>query len=139
MRVKAGHLLAPVLFLGFVCAAEAQQPSTFSIVAYDPQSGALGVAAQSKFPAVGALVPWAKAGVGAIATQAAANLEYGEEGLRLLASGLSAEEVVRRLTEKDPGREERQVGIVDAHGGAAAWATGGSISASTTTRTRSAN
>ncbi len=96
-------------------------PSTFSIVAFDPETGALGVAVQSKFPAVGAMVPWAKAGAGAIATQAAANLTFGEEGLRLLAAGLSAEQVVRQLIEKDPGREERQLGVVDARGRSAAF------------------
>jgi uncharacterized Ntn-hydrolase superfamily protein len=97
------------------------RPSTFSCVAYDPVSGSLGVVVQSKFPAVGAAVPWAKAEVGAIATQAAANLTYGEEGLRLLATGLSAAETLRKLTEGDAEREGRQMGIVDTRGQAATF------------------
>jgi len=92
---------------------------TFSIVARDPASGDLGVAVQSKFLAVGAVVPWARAGVGAVATQAFANVGYGPNGLALLGRGLSAEETVARLVAGDESREERQVGVVDAHGGAA--------------------
>ena len=95
--------------------------STFSIVAYDAGTGELGVAVQSKFLAVGAAVPWAKANVGAVATQSYANTSYGPEGLRLLAQGLSPEEVLERLTSADPGRDLRQVGIVDANGRAAAF------------------
>jgi len=98
--------------------------ATFSIVAYDPANGDLGVAVQSKFLAVGAVVPWARAGVGAIATQSYANTRYGSEGLRLLAEGLSAQETLARLLADDGGRELRQVGIVDAQGRAAAF-TGG--------------
>jgi uncharacterized Ntn-hydrolase superfamily protein len=94
---------------------------TFSIVACDRTTGAWGIAVQSKFPAVGAVVPWAEAGVGAIATQADANTDYGSEGLRRLRAGATAAEVVRALTQADPGRESRQVGIVDAKGGAAAF------------------
>lgn len=90
--------------------------STFSIVARDPVTGDLGVAVQSKFLAVGAVVPWARAGVGAVATQAWANVTYGPRGLELLAAGYSADEVVARLTGEDPGRAERQVGIVDSQG-----------------------
>ncbi len=89
---------------------------TFSIVAYDPRNGDLGVAVQSKFLAVGAAVPWARAGVGAIATQAWANLSYGTRGLELLARGAAAREVVETLTAEDEGRALRQVGIVDAQG-----------------------
>jgi len=98
--------------------------ATFSVVAYDPATGDLGVAVQSKFLAVGAVVPWARAGVGAIATQSYANTRYGPEGLRLLAEGLSAEETLARLLADDEERELRQVGIVDAQGRAAAF-TGG--------------
>jgi uncharacterized Ntn-hydrolase superfamily protein len=94
---------------------------TFSIVAYDADTGSWGVAVQSKFPAVGAVVPWARAGVGAIATQADANVEYGREGLRRLEAGASAAEVVRALTGADSGRETRQLGVVDAKGRAAAF------------------
>ena len=97
---------------------------TFSIVAHDPAQGDWGIAVQSKFLAVGAVVPWARAGVGAIATQSYANTSYGPEGLRLLAAGVSAEEALARLVAADEGREHRQVGIVDAAGSAAAF-TGG--------------
>lgn len=95
--------------------------ATFSIVARDPETGALGIAVQSKFLAVGAVVPWARAGVGAIATQAWANPTYGPRGLELLARGLSAEEAVRRLIEADEGRDDRQLGIVDGQGRAFAY------------------
>lgn len=98
--------------------------ATFSIVARDPRNGDLGVAVQSKFLAVGALVPWARAGVGAVATQALANLSYGPDGLALLESGLSADATLRRLLEADDLRDQRQVGIVDQHGEAVAF-TGG--------------
>jgi len=95
--------------------------STFSIVAHDPATGELGVSVASKFLAVGAIVPWARASVGALATQAWANLSFGPEGLDLLAQGLTAVDVVRRLTGSDERRSHRQVGAVDARGGAAAW------------------
>ena len=94
--------------------------ATFSIVARDPHNGDLGVAVQSKFLAVGSVVPWAKAGAGAVATQAMANISYGPQGLELLASGLSAEETLRHLLAADPQQDHRQVGIVDRHGRAAA-------------------
>lgn len=97
------------------------RPSTFSIVALDPATGEIGVAVASKFLAVGAAVPWAKAGVGGIATQAWANLSYGPDGLAMLAGGAAAEDVVRRLTESDADREHRQLGVVDRTGGSAAW------------------
>ncbi len=93
--------------------------ATFSIVGYDAETGALGIAVQSKFFAVGAVVPWAEAGVGAIATQSWANTTYGPNGLKLLKSGLSAEQALARLTADDPGRATRQVGIVDAKGNVA--------------------
>jgi uncharacterized Ntn-hydrolase superfamily protein len=95
--------------------------ATFSIVAFDPKNGDLGVAVQSKFLAAGAVVPWAKAGVGAIATQSWANTSYGPKGLELLSLGLSAPEVVEILIAEDEGRDLRQVGIVDAQGRAAAY------------------
>ena len=95
--------------------------STFSIVARDPSTGELGIAVQSKFLAVGAMVPWARAGAGAIATQAAANLDFGEIGLELLSKGYGAQETLDALLALDEGREERQLGIVDAHGGSAAF------------------
>ena len=93
--------------------------ATFSIVGYDPETGALGIAVQSKFFAVGSVVPWAEAGVGAIATQSWANTTYGPNGLKLLKSGLSAEQALERLTADDPGHATRQVGIVDAKGNVA--------------------
>lgn len=89
---------------------------TFSIVARDPQAGESGIAVQSKFLAVGAVVPWAKAGVGAIATQSWANTSYGPRGLELLASGLSAQETLAQLISEDDGRASRQVGIVGVEG-----------------------
>ncbi len=90
--------------------------ATFSIVGYDAATGDLGIAVQSKFFAVGSVVPWAEAGVGAIATQSWANTTYGPNGLKLLKSGLSAEQTLERLIADDPGRTTRQVGIVDAKG-----------------------
>ena len=95
--------------------------STFSIVARDPVTNELGIAVQSKFLAVGAMVPWAKAGVGAVATQAAANLHFGELGLELLARGYNARETLDALLALDENREERQLGIVDAKGNSAAF------------------
>src|SRR5262245_41201264 len=94
---------------------------TFSIVARDPHSGDLGVAVQSKFLAVGAVVPWARAGVGAVAPQAWANTGYGPQGLRLLEAGLEPEQALARLTAADDGAQHRQCGLVDANGGAAAF------------------
>ncbi len=94
---------------------------TFSIVAHEPDTKSWGVAVQSKFIAVGSAVPWARAGVGAIATQAAANLSWGLEGLALLKEGLNAAEVVRRLVAADPERDTRQLGVVDAKGDSAAF------------------
>lgn len=95
--------------------------ATFSIAAFDPESRSWGVAVQSKFLAVGAVVPWAKAGVGAVATQAMANYTYGPRGLDLLSRDASAEEVIEALTSADDGREHRQVGVVDAKGQAATF------------------
>jgi uncharacterized Ntn-hydrolase superfamily protein len=95
--------------------------STYSIAACDLDRGQWGVATQSKFLAVGSVVPWAEPGVGAVATQAYANPRYGPDGLALLRQGLSAEEVVGRLTEADDGRNERQLGVVDAQGRGATY------------------
>jgi uncharacterized Ntn-hydrolase superfamily protein len=99
----------------------ARPVSTYSIVACDLERGQWGVATQSKFLAVGSVVPWAEPRVGAIATQAYANPRYGPDGLALLRQGLGAEEVVRRLTEADDGRAERQLGVVDASGRGATY------------------
>lgn len=94
---------------------------TYSIVAWDSVTGDLGVAVQSKFPNVGGLVPWARAGVGAVATQSLANTAYGEQGLALLAQGATAEEALRIIMRSDTLLGDRQVGIVDAHGNAASF------------------
>jgi uncharacterized Ntn-hydrolase superfamily protein len=95
--------------------------ATYSIAACDLDAGQWGVATQSKFLAVGSVVPWAEPHVGAIATQAYANPRYGSDGLALLREGLSAEETVERLTSADEGRAQRQLGIVDARGGSATF------------------
>lgn len=100
---------------------------TFSIVAIDPTTGDLGVAVASRFLAVGSVVPWAKAGVGAVATQALANVAYGPAGLAALADGLSASAALDRLTAADPVAAERQAGVVDAGGGAATYTGGGCL------------
>ena len=93
------------------------QPSTFSIVAYDPALQAWGIAVASKFPAVGAVVPWAKADAGAIATQAHANTSFGPTALDLMKQGHSAEQAFNLLRLTDDGIEHRQVGLVDRLGG----------------------
>jgi len=95
--------------------------ATYSIAACDLEAGQWGVATQSKFLAVGSVVPWAEPSVGAIATQAYANPRYGSEGLALLREGLTAEQVVDRLTSADEGRDHRQLGIVDEEGRSASF------------------
>jgi len=95
--------------------------ATYSIVGCDLEARQWGVAVQSKFLAVGSVVPWAEPEAGAIATQAYANPSYGPNGLALLRDGSSAGEVVERLTTADDGRDERQLGVVDAHGDSASW------------------
>ena len=133
MRKRLGvvPLLEAFLVTGVACAA-AQGPvatnaagdplvSTFSIVALDRATGDLGIAVQSKFPNVRAVVPWVRAGVGAVATQSFAKLSFGQVGLDLLAHGATAEEALAILLRDDELREQRQVGIVDARGHAATW------------------
>ena len=93
--------------------------TTFSIVGRDPENGDIGVAVQSKFFAVGSVVPWAKAGVGAVATQSWANTTYGPKGLELLENGLTAQQALDQLIASDDGRSQRQVGIVDISGNVA--------------------
>ena len=95
--------------------------STFSIVAYDPGSGDYGVAVQSRYFAVGDVVPHASAETGAIATQARGNLQYGADGLELLAQGMAADKVVEQLISADSLRNERQLGIVDRQGDAVSF------------------
>ena len=95
--------------------------ATYSIVACDLEAGQWGVATQSKYLAVGSVVPWAEPLVGAVATQAWVNPRFGPDGLALLRDGLAADQVVARLTEADPGRAHRQLGVVDAAGRAASY------------------
>ena len=97
------------------------RPSTFSIVACDPKTKDLGVAVESRFISVGAVVPWAEAGVGAVATQSFANTSYGPRGLALLKKGLHPKDALRQLTAKDPLAAQRQAGLVDARGRAASF------------------
>jgi uncharacterized Ntn-hydrolase superfamily protein len=102
-------------------------PSTFSIVACDLARREWGIAVQSKFLAVGALVSWAEAEVGALATQAWMNVDYGPGGLALLRQGASARETLERLTAADPGRAQRQLGIVDREGRSASYTGAGCL------------
>lgn len=95
--------------------------STYSIVAYDEETGQLGVAVQSHWFSVGTLVPWIKAGVGAVATQSFVKVEYGPNGLKLMGKGFSAEDALKILVEEDENSAVRQVGMVDAKGNASAF------------------
>src|SRR5829696_5610941 len=95
--------------------------ATFSIVAFDPETDSLGVAVQSKFLAVGSVVPWARAGVGAVATQAMAKYNYGPRGLELMSQGRTAGQTVEDLISADENREHRQLGVVDSRGMAATF------------------
>jgi len=101
---------------------------TFSIVACDLDEQSWGIAVASKFPAVGAVVPWAQAEAGAVATQSFANTSFGSRGLAMMATGLSAKETITRLLEDDPDKELRQVGLVDAKGGSATFTGSGCFS-----------
>jgi uncharacterized Ntn-hydrolase superfamily protein len=122
LRSLAGAMA--LLFAGCAAAPVQQAPplvATYSIVAFDPATGDLGVAVQSKFFGVGSVVPWAKAEVGAVATQSYANTDYGPRGLAELARGHSPETVIAKLTQADANQAVRQVGMVDARGRAAAF------------------
>ena len=127
-----------VLLVGLAvvpCVAQQAQPSnpshsadapdpwfgTFSIIAVDPATGELGIGVQSRAFGAGAAVPYAKPGVGAIATQASANRQYGPKAIALLEQGLSVEDVVKRITDEDPGRDTRQVAVIDAKGRSAVY------------------
>jgi uncharacterized Ntn-hydrolase superfamily protein len=117
-------LLCAVALSAALLPAEAPPPSrvaTFSIAARDPANGDLGVAVQSKFPNVRVAVPFAKAGVGAIATQSFANSDFGTKGLKLLALGATPEEVLTIIGRDDPDLQDRQVGIVDSKGRSATF------------------
>lgn len=121
---EAGVVLAAVLCaLAFtpVSSSASEPVATFSIAAYDPGTGDLGVAVQSKFFAVGSVVPFAVAGVGAVATQAQGNTSYGPRGLAMLEQGMSPDDVLAALLADDEDREHRQVGVVAADGRAAAF------------------
>jgi uncharacterized Ntn-hydrolase superfamily protein len=114
--------LGTVALLGSGTAARGAEPvATFSIVGADPETGEIGVAVQSKFFAVGAVVPFARAGIGAVATQAFANTTYGPRGLRLLEEGLDPARVIEVLTETDSGSASRQVGVIDETGAVATF------------------
>jgi uncharacterized Ntn-hydrolase superfamily protein len=113
--------LLVVALLATPALAGPPSPSTFSIVAADPEAGEVGVAVASRFFSVGSVVPFAKAGVGAVATQSFANTTYGPRGLELLELGVLPDEVVRVLTRSDDGREQRQLGVVAANGAAATY------------------
>lgn len=104
-----------------VAARHEARACTFSLVAYDPEAQEWGVVVASKFLAVGAVVPWARAGAGALATQSQVNATLGPRGLELLAQGQTARQVLWNLITDDRGRESRQLGIVDAKGGVAAF------------------
>lgn len=95
--------------------------STFSMIAFDPATSELGVGVQSRAFAAGAAVPYAKPGVGAVATQASANRQYGPKAIALLEQGLSPVEVVKRITDEDPGRDTRQVAVIDTKGRSAVY------------------
>jgi uncharacterized Ntn-hydrolase superfamily protein len=129
--LRMTNILA-VLLTSYFSLLTAQQPTvapshfqklahTYSMVAYDSVTGDLGVAVQSKFPNVGGIVPWGRAGVGAVATQSLGNTAYGERGLDLIAQGATAEEALRIVMRTDTMLQDRQVGIVDATGNAASF------------------
>lgn len=113
-------LLLLLLLSGLALHAADPLVHTFSIVAFDPATGELGVAVESKYFGVGSVVPWAKAGVGAVATQSRAKMSFGPDGLKLMENGKSAREALDLLLEADPDAADRQVGMVDASGGTAA-------------------
>lgn len=123
-------LLLALLMAAVPCVAQESQPravnedpwfSTFSIIAFDPATNELGVGVQSRAFAAGAAVPFAKPGVGAVATQASANRSYGPKAIALLEQGLSPADVVKRITDEDPGRDTRQVAVIDTKGRSAVY------------------
>jgi uncharacterized Ntn-hydrolase superfamily protein len=130
MRLKSIPLFA-FLLIASLCAQQEQAQTvgpkplrpvhTFSIVARDPATGELGVAVQSHWFSVGPIVPWAEAGVGAVATQSFVDPSYGKNGLELMRGGTSAPEALKQLLAKDEGREVRQVAMIDAQGRVDAW------------------
>jgi len=114
-------LVLAILTLVFSQKTSSMRPiSTYSIVALDETTGELGVAVQSHWFSVGFLVPWAKAGVGAVATQSFVKVDYGPDGLQLMESGITAVDALKTLTSKDEGEAVRQVGMIDIKGNVAA-------------------
>lgn len=120
-RLLFGLLVTVQLLAVAPAATDPPSPSTFSIVAADPEAGEVGVAVASRFFAVGTVVPWARAGVGAVATQASANTSYGPRGLELLERGVTPGEALDVMLRGDEGRDRRQAGIVSADGSSATW------------------
>src|SRR6056297_799656 len=108
-----------LLVIALSLTAQTRPVSTYSIVAYDEETGEVGVAVQSHWFAVGQLVPWVKAGVGAVATQSFVKVEYGPDGLALMEKGLSAREALDQLIAKDSARAVRQVAMIDIQGNVA--------------------
>lgn len=132
LRCLAFLLVAAVVFAETLPSHPQTKPHdrkvhTFSIVARDPATGELGVAVESKYFGVGSVVPWAKAGVGAVATQSLAKLTYGSEGLRLMEAGKTPREALDLLTAADSDRDRRQVGMIDAKGRTAAFTGAGCV------------
>src|SRR5258706_8334174 len=113
--------LALVLLFAHSAFAQVRPVHTFSIVGRDPKTGEMGVAVQSHWFAVGQIVPWAEAGVGAVATQSFVDPSYGKLGLDLLRTGKSAPDVLRGLLGSDPSCQVRQIGVVDARGNVATF------------------
>ena len=121
MQLKSMTLLCVCIFSSGITQQllPSRPVATYSIIAMDETSGQLGVAVQSHWFSVGFLVPWAKAGVGAVATQSFVKVDYGPEGLKLMESGMTATEVLRILTSQDDGEDLRQVGMIDFNGNVA--------------------
>jgi uncharacterized Ntn-hydrolase superfamily protein len=114
-------LPATLLLAAPLAHAPARPVHTFSIVARDSATGEMGVAVQSHYFSVGPVVPWAEAGVGAVATQSLVLIDYGPDGLALMRAGKSAKQALDELVKADSARDGRQVAMVDAHGNVAAW------------------
>ena len=121
MQLKSMTLLCVCIFSSGITQQllPSRPVATYSIIAMDKTTGQLGVAVQSHWFSVGFLVPWAKAGVGAVATQSFIKVDYGPEGLKLMESGMTATEVLRTLTSQDDGEDLRQVGMIDFNGNVA--------------------
>ncbi|HYM59747.1 MAG TPA: DUF1028 domain-containing protein [Thermoanaerobaculia bacterium] len=121
VRNRFATAIALALLASSLFAGDAHNVATFSIVARDPAAGEIGVAVASRFFSVGSVVPWAKGDVGAVATQAGANVSFGPRGLELMERGASAEEVVAILLHNDPEAKKRQIGVVAADGSSASY------------------